>query len=675
MGICDMKKSEIKSKELKRLIYWPLAVLPVVLVLTGICLLAENAATESVMIFFLIWIVFSIWWFFFWRKRLVSALIEFAENFDGVRKAQMRDLPIPFALFRPDGTFLWANRFFREMHQGRYGKLQNLSNLSVQLAAHLPEKDEVLKARITIDDRIYDTEMTLLGERETFISLCMQDVTRHIEAMDTIEAMKPVVGQIFIDNYDELMSSTDPLRQSFLAALTERKIGTYFAKYDGIVKKLDSDKFSLTMSKGQLERIRQDRFSLLDDIRNVTKGNAVLGGGVQPTISIGIGVDGESITANDRFARNAIDLCLGRGGDQAIIRTPSGPEYFGGKTQQQEKGTRVKARVKAQALRELLETKDKILIMGHQNSDIDSLGSAIGIARIAKILKKEAYLVLENPNSSLHLILEAIGSEKSDTANLIIDSEKAKTLLDKETVLVVVDVNRPSYTECPALIDKAENIVVLDHHRQAGEAIPNAILSYIEPFASSASEMVAEILQYIGDDVKMPAIEADAMYAGIVIDTNNFLTKTGVRTFEAAAYLRRQGADVVRVRKYFRDNMEDFRAKAEAVRNAEIFEEAFALSICPGEGLESPMIVGAQAANDLLDIVGIKASFVFTKCGDKVYISARSIDEVNVQLIMERLGGGGHMSVAGAQLSGCTAEDAMALAKATIGQMLEEGAI
>lgn len=323
-----------------------------------------------------------------------------------------------------------------------------------------------------------------------------------------------------------------------------------------------------------------------------------------------------------------------------------------------------------------MDTKDKMLIMGHKIGDTDSFGAAIGIWRIATSFNKKARIVINGVNSSVKPMMARFENSSDYPEDLFLTGEKAAEWADSNTMLVVVDVNRPSITEAPELLKQIKTIVVLDHHRQSSEIIDNAVLSYVEPYASSACEMVAEVLQYIGDDgIKIKPAEADAMYAGIVIDTNNFMNQAGVRTFEAAAFLRRNGADVVRVRKLFRDRLEDYRARAEAIQKAEIYHGAFAISVCPSEGLESPTVVGAQAANELLDIVGIKASFILTQMGDTIYFSARSIDEINVQIIMERLGGGGHRTIAGAQLKGATIDEAREKLKDLITDMMEKGEI
>ncbi|MBQ5674205.1 MAG: DHH family phosphoesterase, partial [Lachnospiraceae bacterium] len=478
-----------------------------------------------------------------------------------------------------------------------------------------------------------------------------------------------VTGLLYIDNYEEALESVEEVRRSLLTAIVERKLNKYFGSLDGIVKKMEKDKFFVIIRKQSLKQLMEKKFDLLEDIKTINIGNEM-----SLTLSIGIGTDGLSYAQNYEFARTSIDLALGRGGDQAVVKTPSGVTYYGGKSQQVEKNTRVKARVKAHALKEIISTKEKVLVMGHRITDVDSFGAAVGIYRIAKTLGRSAYIVAEDISSSIKPLADAFLSNFEDE-EIIINGTRAMELCNAATVLVVVDVNKPSITECPELLKTCRSIVVLDHHRKGDEVIENATLSYVEPYASSACEMVAEILQYVDDGVKIKNAEADCLYAGIVIDTNNFLTKTGVRTFEAAAFLRRNGADVTRVRKMFRDNADDYRAKADAVSHATIFENQYAISVCNPEGVESPTVVGAQAANELLNIDGIKASFVFTLYNQVIYVSARSIDEVNVQIVMEKLGGGGHLNIAGAQFKDMSLDEAIEKLKETLLNMIQEGEI
>ena len=412
-----------------------------------------------------------------------------------------------------------------------------------------------------------------------------------------------------------------------------------------IIRKLEKDKYFIVFRYKYLERLLADKFSLVEDIKSVKVGNEKT-----LTLSIGIGTGASDYAKNYEVAKAAMDLALGRGGDQAVIKDGDKIYYYGGKSQQMEKNTRVKVRVKAHALRQILEANDNVLIMGHSLPDIDSFGSALGIYIIAKKFGKEAHIVFGEVSTSVRPFMNRFINKEEYPDDMFIKKDEVESYLKPSTVVIVVDVNRAQRTECP-------------------------VLSYVDPYASSACEMVTEMIQYVDDGIKLKAFEADALYAGISIDTDGFNSKSGPRTFEAAAFLRRHGADVTRVRKMLRNDMDEYKAIASAVSKAEVYKDAFAITIFDGAGLESPTIGGAKAANQLLDISGIKASFVITAYEDKLYISARSIDEVNVQLVMEKLGGGGHMSIAGAQLTDCTTEQAVNIIKLTLDKMLDEGEI
>ena len=462
----------------------------------------------------------------------------------------------------------------------------------------------------------------------------------------------------------------EEVKKSLLVALVDRKVTKFFASIDGLVKKTENDKYFVVFQHKYLEKMEEEKFSLLEDVKSIKVGNEM-----SVTLSMGIGYVGNDYTKNYEYSRMAIDLALGRGGDQVVVKTRDKISYFGGSNRQVDKSTRVKARVKALALREIMITRDKFFVMGHKIADIDSFGAAIGIYCAARQLGKKAQIVIDEVNTTLRPLKECFTPENGYPDDMFIPSQLALDEIDSHTALIVVDTNRPSYTECPNLLNRAKAIVVFDHHRQCEDVVKNAVLSYTEPYASSTCEMIAEVLQYFDEDIKLSTQEADAIYAGILIDTNNFVSKTGVRTFEAAAYLRRCGAEVTRVRKMLRNDMDAYKARAEAVRHAEVFHNMFAISVCPADNIESPTVACAQAANELLNIIGIKASFVLTEYHDRIYISARSIDEINVQLVMERLGGGGHMNSAGAQLTGCTLEDAKRTIENTLDEMIREGDI
>lgn len=663
-----MKRDDKIQGRMLQLLRWPIYILPVLMIVTAAVFVINLFAGIVVTVFDLLYLIFAIWWTVSWRRQTEEELVDFAMSFQEKQRNQIQNLPTPYAVLGQEGELLWSNQAMEELIPETEEEGEEFAQTLPALSGSLPQDGGRKTEHIHWNGRAYEAEIQMVSEDAEMYSLFLFDETEHLEALTRLEEQKTVVGLIYIDNYEEAMSSAEAVRQSLLAALIERKISKYFANYDGIVRKTEKDKFFLFMRKKGLIDVQEDRFSILEDVKTLNIGN-----NIAVTLSISIGTEGASMEQNNELCRTAMDLALGRGGDQAVVKTPGQIKYYGGKTQQHEKNTRVKARVKAQALRELMLTKDQILIMGHKIPDVDAFGAAVGIFRAARTLDKRAHIVIDEVSSSLRPMVKRFQNHSEYPSDMIISSEKALAKRDANTIVVVVDVNRPSYTECPALLNRASTVVVLDHHRQGNETIQKATLSYIESYASSASEMVAEILQYFDDSLRLRPIEAETIYAGIVVDTNNFTNKAGVRTFEAAAFLRRHGADVTNVRKLFRESPEDIRARARTVSAAEMFEESYALSVCSGEGLESPTIIGAQAANEMLNIVGVKASIVLTEFNGTIYVSARSIDEVNVQLIMERLGGGGHLSIAGAQLKGCTTEEAKQRVKDTILQMKQEG--
>lgn len=616
---------------------------------------------------------------------IMNEFINFATQYGQIQRTLLRDLELPHVLMDEEGRIIWTNAAFEQVVHKEKGYRKSITTVfstitkeklgfeqDAEIELSYEDHEYIFRMkRISIDDVLDNTEVVENAGNENFlIAGYLFDETALKHALKECDDQSVVIGMIYIDNYDEALESVEDVRRSLLMALIDRKINKYITSIDGIVRKTEKDKYLVIMRKKALMTLKESRFELLEDVKTVNIGNEMA-----VTVSIGVGVDAPTYAQNAEFARTAIDLALGRGGDQAIVKSPDSIVYYGGKSQQIEKNTRVKARVKANALQEIITSKDKVLIMGHRLADADAFGAAVGISCIARALGRKPHIVINDITSSVKPLAELFRDRNVYEEDFIIGSTEALESADNSTVLVVVDVNKPSITECPDLIRSCKTVVVLDHHRQSSEVIENATLSYVEPYASSTCEMVAEVLQYIAGTVKVRSNEADCMYSGIMVDTNNFTAKTGVRTFEAAAFLRRYGADVTRVRKMFRDGALEYKAKAETIRNAEIYKNAYAMGICPAEGLESPTEIGAQAANELLGINGIKASFVMTEYNGKIYISARSIDEVNVQIIMERLGGGGHMNIAGAQLTDTTPERAVFVVKETLNQMLEEGAI
>lgn len=615
---------------------------------------------------------------------IMNELVSFATEYGQIQRKLLRELELPYVLLDDGGKVMWTNRAFENLVHKKKGYNKSITTIFPELTLEkLPGEEDETTLDISFEEkefsaRCHKVSLKEMAENSDIISsegyngyliaVYLFDETALKLALRENDDQSLAVALLYMDNYDEALESVEEVRRSLLTALIERKINKYIATYDGIAKKIEKDKFLIILRKKAVESLKENRFDILEEVKTVNIGNEMA-----VTISIGVGLDGLTYSQNYEFARTAIDLALGRGGDQAVVKTTDQITYYGGKSQSVEKNTRVKARVKAHALGEIIASKDRVLVMGHRNGDVDSFGAAVGIYRIAKTLDRKAHIVLDDVTTSIQPLRELFYGEEYED-DMIISPEEAMDLAGGSSVLVVVDVNKPSITECPELLRMCKSIVVLDHHRQGTETIENATLSYIEPYASSSCEMVTEIMQYISDGIRIRTDEADCLYSGMMIDTNNFMTKTGVRTFEAAAYLRRAGADVTRVRKLFRDDVYEYKAKADCVRRAEIYRNSYALSKCePGDEVSSPTVIGAQAANEMLGIKGIKASFVFTEYQGLIHISARSIDEANVQVVMERLGGGGHMNVAACQLEGISVEDAMNKLKEVIDKMIEEG--
>lgn len=682
-----MKKTNIKLKgKLRRYLNWPLY-LAIVLILMDVAMYAQDiqmgAEFSGFIVLYVIIVLIS-------NRRsrplLINELVNFATQYGTVQKQLLNDFEIPYALLDYNSRFLWMNEKFTEITGKDKNYHKSVTTVFPSLTKDILQKSEAVESiNVMLDDRNYrismkriyfdsvtkDSAIVAINDTDEYLTaIYLFDETELNRYIRENEEQKLVAGLIYIDNYEEALDSIEDVKRSLLIALVDRKVNKYFTEIDALVRKIEKDKYFVVFKYKYLEQLSADKFKLIEDVKSIKVGNEMA-----ITLSIGVGAGGVSYTQNYEYARMGIDLALGRGGDQVVVKEGEEVTYYGGKAKQVERNTRVKARVKAHALREIIESREHVVIMGHTISDVDSLGAAIGVYCAARVLGKKAQIVLNEVTTSLRPLVECFTEEKGYPADLFIKNEEALLITNKNTLVMVVDTNRPSYTECPELLKRTDTICVFDHHRQNSEVIENPVLSYIEPYASSACEMIAEVLQYFSENIKLEPSEADCIYAGILIDTNNFMTKTGVRTFEAAAYLRRAGAEVTRVRKMLRNDMAAYKARAEAVRHAEVYRGAFAISVCPADNIESPTIVGAQAANELLNIVGIKASFVLTEYQGKIYISSRSIDEINVQLIMERVGGGGHLNVAGAQLTNCTIQEAKRMIQDTINEMIKEGDI
>ena len=637
----------------------------------------------SCFIIFYLAIILSL--MFYNKPIIINELISFATQYGQIQRRLLRDLDLPHALLDENGKIIWTNIAFEKAVDKEKGYRKSITSLFPSITKdRLPGsiEEEEVEFDVDFEERNYIARLKKISLKEMaensdiieakdydgyLIALYLFDETALKIALQEVDDQSLAVGLIYLDNYEEALESIEEVRRSLLIALIDRKVNKYIAALDGICRKMEKDKYLVIMKKKSVSLLQENRFDLLEDVKTVNIGNEMA-----VTISIGVGLSGLTYAQNYEFARNAIDLALGRGGDQAVMKMPENVIYYGGKSQQMEKSTRVKARVKAHALKEIISIKDEIYVMGHRMGDTDSFGASVGIYRIAKTLGKKAHIVLNDVTVSMQPMVDMFRNNSEYEENMIVNGTQALEMIGSNAVLVVVDVNKPSITECPELLKHCNSIVVFDHHRQGSEVVENATLSYIEAYASSTCEMVSEILQYTSDTMRIRPEEADCLYAGIMIDTDNFMAKAGVRTFEAVAFLRRNGADVTRVRKLFRDDAIEYKTKADAVSQAEIYRQSYAITVCRGEHVQNPTIVGAQAANELLNIKGVKASFVLTEYNGKIFVSARSIDEANVQVVAERMGGGGHLNMAGCQLE-CDIKDGIAIVKRTLDTMIEEG--
>ena len=678
-------KSFKPSGSLNSIFLWPVG-LGILLVLLDILLcFVSSVAASIVAVFIVIYAFVCAMMICYFRPRIIKEIVEFSSNYSQVQRQLLYELSIPYCLLDNKGNILWMNASMQASINRKNDLNKNISTIIPELSANVFRNFEDFKEiRVAFNDRDYRVEMKRISAdiitqgvnilakdyNSSLVAMYMFDETDINQYIQKIRDERFVVGLVYIDNYEDALESVDDVRRSLFVGLVDKRVNKYFSAGAAIIRKLEKDKYLVVFRYKFLEKLLADKFSLVEDIKSVKVGNEKT-----LTLSIAIGTGAADYARNYDIAKAAMDLALGRGGDQAVIKDGEKIYYYGGKSQQMEKNTRVKVRVKAHALRQILEANDNVLIMGHNLPDIDSFGSALGIYIIAKKFGKEAHIVFGEISSSVRPFMNRFIDKEEYPDDMFIKKEEAENYLTASTVVIVVDVNRPQRTECPQLLDKCKTIIVFDHHRRSSDTITGAVLSYVDPYASSACEMVTEMIQYVDDGIKLKAFEADALYAGISIDTDGFNSKSGPRTFEAAAFLRRHGADVTRVRKMLRNDMNEYKAIASAVSKSEVYKSAFAITVFDGEGLESPTIGGAKAANQLLDISGIKASFVITQYEDKLYISARSIDEVNVQLVMEKLGGGGHMSIAGAQLTNCTIQQAVNTIKLTLDNMLAEGEI
>jgi len=575
---------------------------------------------------------------------------------------------MPLVVVELDGTIIWYNQKFRKAFNDEKLLESTISSFISDLHPYNLLNDNV--TNISRDVSINGTHYKVMGNfikiqgrtdvTEYILLLYFLDNTELMELKSKYNDEKLIVGIILIDNYDELMQSMEDAAQPQMLAEIDKRIVQWMGFSGGILKKFERDKYLFIFEHKYLKDFEDKKFEILDLVKEINVGNKI-----PVTLSIGLGINNGSLNQNLSAAGAAIDLALGRGGDQVVLNNKNSFKFYGGKTRELEKHTRVKARVIAYALRELIEQCSQVMIMGHENPDVDALGAAMGIYRIAKSKQKDAYIILNQPNPSIMSMLERI--EKIHKYNdLFISSEEALNMINNKTLLIIVDTYRAKFTECPELLNYTNQVVVIDHHRRGTDYIQDATLVYQEIYASSTCELVTEILQYIGEKVELKPVEAEALYAGIVMDTKWFTYKTGVRTFEAASFLKKKGVDPLSVKQLFQNDLTTYLNILKIVKDAEIMQNNIAISVCPGD-IKNALLTSAKAADELLNLSGIIAAFVLCPVNNSdVAVSGRSLGELNVQVILEKLGGGGHQTVAGAQVRGSSVDEVKNMLKSAI---------
>ena len=634
----------------------------IAILLIILCINDTSYIVPSIVIYALI-IIYSLWTNNKRRDELTRHIQDLTVNVDSTVKSSLVNSPFPLILMETSGNIIWkSSKFVTEFaNTDIVGVVKGLAKeIKLDILESKFNKEEIknqsIEREITIGKKTYK----VLGEyvkskkkkqNEYMMTLYFLDNTEKLNLEQELKDKENCIGIITIDNYEEMVQMLPDEKKSLILAEIEKNIYDWTANIGGLLVKTDRKTYMYFFNQKELENLKENKFDILDKVKEIDTDETV-----SLTLSIAVSNEGETNSDKYKSAQTAMDIVLGRGGDQAVIRENEKYTFFGGRTLEVEKRTKVKARTVARALEQIiLESKD-VMIMGHINADIDCMGSSLGIYRLAKDLGKEAYIVNNTTGETISSFIEALKEEK-EYNDVLLNKSEALNKISEETLLVVVDTHKKSYVEVTELLEKTNKIVIIDHHRRSPDFIENAILSFHEVYASSAAELVTEILQYVETKVSLTTIETEGLYAGIMMDTKNFTFKTGVRTFEAAAYLRKKGVDILRVKKWFQSNLENYNLIAEIVRNAEIVKESIAISIYEKEDKNANLIC-AKAADELLTISDITASFVLGKQGDKICVSGRSIGDINVQLILEKLGGGGHITVAGAQIEGMTIEEA-----------------
>ena len=585
------------------------------------------------------------------KKELKNYIINYTKNLENLSVNSFYYSPLPICIIGLNGKMFWFNNKFKELLKDASDVIENIEEFigGFPLNSMDGNKEGSINS-IEVPDTgrsftvlYYELEEGRFGEGKSYVCYWNEN-TAFVTLRNKYNDERPITMFIQIDNYDEISEKLELGEKSSMTAQIEKILNKYACEMNGFVLKYDNSKFFMMIENKYLETLEAKKFSMLDDVKSIKGTNDF-----NFTLSIGTGAMAKNLTQLLDYSKGALDVALGRGGDQAVVKRINSVKFYGGKSKAVEKRTKVRARIISYALRQIIDQSSNVIIMGHRVGDMDSLGASIGVCSIARSRGKKSYIVLNNVNHALKNMHERLKKEEGHYIESLVTTEKALETADQNTLIVVLDTHRKSYTEAPELLDQIDKIVLIDHHRRSEEYIENTLLDYIEPYASSTCELVSELIQYMEEHIKLTKFEADALMAGIVVDTNSFTFNTGIRTFEAAAFLKRRGADNVEVKELFNESIEFMKKKTEIIERSEIVFDDVAVSYID-EYTDDSNVAAAQSADELLTIKDVKMSFVLVRNKEYINISGRSVGDENVQVIMEYLGGGGHLNMAGAQI-------------------------
>ena len=653
----------MKKKNSKGNIYvylnWPLILSAYLLVAVAVIYFMNRTAGFALALFILPYIIFLLYMRLTKYSDLSTSLMKAAEEISKKQRLYFDKLDYPYAIIDDEGIILWGNDkfldiskdmalqknvkfFFPEINKEL---LDSIGDEKVDLVLSCDAKK--YKARLrTIKISEVDEKVSAFNNDDRYIMMFLSDETEYYNLIKDYDDNKQVTGYIYIDNYYEISESMEDSKASMLIAMVDRKLTRYISYNSGVLKKLEKDKYFFITTKKEIEDMMKDRFSILEQTKDIIGED-----NIPLTLSIGVGYEGKSVESNHDLARIAIDMALGRGGDQAVVKKGQETFFYGGKSASATTNVRVRARVKATSFKETLDTKDKVLIMGHENGDFDSFGASVGVYIMTRQLGKDAHIVVNSLTKAVEEMKERFEKNDIYDKDMFVSGDEALAFSDRDTLLIIVDHNTKKISDEKRLYDRDLDIVVFDHHRVGQNSINDAILSYIDAGASSTCELVSDVMNYFDDRIKVRPLEGDTMLAGMMIDTRYFTYQTSAKTFEAAAFLRKKGADTDRVWKILRVDAEFEEVKNNVVTKAEYYKGQYAIAILDSDNKNIELSVAkAEIANELINIKNVKASFVITRENANYMISSRSIDDVNVQVLMEKIGGGGHRNSAGAEL-------------------------